>query len=538
MGVFFMYKVLIVDDEVLVRVGLKTTINWEAIGFTVIAEASNGEQGYEQYKKFSPDVVITDIKMPKKDGLWLIEEIRKDNHNTKILVLTCYDDFDYARKALKFDVDDYILKSEVEDEELIAVMESVKVKIDVDNTTRLIQDKDLINRNDIRRSIFNDAVKSNFILDVKMHNAFNAIEFPTENTKLAFVGISINDYKKVHSEQSSLKQINQAILNIIFDLLTERSIDYIYTYQSKKNMVCLSSQLLSENDIKRIFISAGDSVKQYFDMSLSVVFTEVFNGLNEATLIYNSFIEKEQIMFYKCQKAFFIASTDDISFSEANVIGLKKQHNKLFIEAIGQENLEKANKLIYEVESLFEQNNFKPNTVKIFYSSLIGDIFNSYGSSFESSSEVSKYEYYYYHIENADYLQDIVQMLLEFTDKVIKEIHNIRYNNPKAIINQAINFIVLHYEEKISLEDVAQNLNLSKHYLCSAFKKETGENMSLYINKLRIEKAKRLLLESDGRIKEIFEEVGYSNQQYFSKVFKKITGGTVMEYKENKMHKN
>ena len=128
-------------------------------------------------------------------------------------------------------------------------------------------------------------------------------------------------------------------------------------------------------------------------------------------------------------------------------------------------------------------------------------------------------------------------MLLEFTVKAINEIHNIRYNNPKAIINQAINYIQHHYDEKISLEDVAQKLNLSKHYLCSAFKKVTGENMSLYINKLRIEKAKSLLLESDGRIKEIFEEVGYSNQQYFSKVFKKITGITVMEYKEIKMPK-
>jgi two-component system response regulator YesN len=80
---------------------------------------------------------------------------------------------------------------------------------------------------------------------------------------------------------------------------------------------------------------------------------------------------------------------------------------------------------------------------------------------------------------------------------------------------------------------VAKELNLSKHYLCSIFKKETGENMSLYINKLRIEKAKQMLLESDVKIKEIFEKVGYSNQQYFSKIFKKITGMTVIDYKES-----
>ena len=505
-----MYKVIIVDDEVLVRVGLKTTIDWEANGFTIVAEASDGEQGYEQYKKLSPDVIITDIRMRKKDGLWLVEKIKKENPHIKILVLTCYDDFDYARKALKFGVDEYILKSEVEDEELIAVMQSIKKKLDADSGTKKIQDNDVTNRNDIKRSIFNDAVKSNFILDSKLIERFNTIEFPTEDTKFAFIGISINEDKKLRADESSLKQINHAVLNIIFDLLTERSINYIYTYQSEKNIFCLSSQQLSENDVKKMFTSAGNSVKQYFDRSLSVVFTEVFNEINDAAPIYNKFIEKKQIMFYKSNKAFFIASIEDISFNE----------------------------LIQEVENLFEENKFNPSIVKIFYSNLVGDIFNSYGSFFENNSEVRKYEYYHYQIENADYLQNIVQMLLEFIEKAINEIRNMRYNNPKAVINQAINFIQHHYDEKISLEDVAQKLNLSKHYLCSAFKKVTGENMSLYINKLRIEKAKSLLLESDNRIQEIFEEVGYSNQQYFSKVFKKVTGVTVTEYKENKMHKS
>lgn len=532
-----MYKVLIVDDEVLVRVGLKTTIDWEAIDFTVVAEASNGEIGYEQYKKFSPDVIITDIKMPKKDGLWLIEKVRKDNPLIKILVLTCYDDFEYARKALKFDVDDYILKSEVEDEELISVMQSIKKKIQADSGTKQIQDKNLTNRDDIKQSIFNDLVKANFILDAKLYERFNTIEFPIENTKFSFVGILIDDDINLHLEDNSFKQINQAVLNIIFDLLTERSIDYIYTYQSKKKIFCLSANQLSEKDIKRMFTSAASSVKQYFDLSLSVVFTEVFNELNKAAVIYSQFIDKEQITFYKNEKAYYIANIDDVFFSEANITSLKKQHNKRFIEAIGQENLVETNKLIQEMENLFETNKFNPKIVKIFCSNLIGDIFNSYGSSFEGSGEVSKYEYYYYQIENADYLQNIVEMLLAFADKAISEIHNMRHNNPKDIINQAINYIRLHYEEKISLDDVARKLNLSKHYLCSAFKKVTGENMSLYINKLRIEKAKILLLESDGKIKEIFEEVGYSNQQYFSKVFKKITGNTVMEYREKKMHK-
>ena len=126
-----MFKVMIVDDEVLVRVGLKTTIDWEAIGFTIVSEAANGEQAYENYLKYRPDVIITDIKMPKQDGIWLVEKIRKEDADARILVLTCYDEFTFVRKALKAGANDYILKSEIEDEELIRLMLSLKEKMDL-----------------------------------------------------------------------------------------------------------------------------------------------------------------------------------------------------------------------------------------------------------------------------------------------------------------------------------------------------------------------------------------------------------------------
>lgn len=533
-----MYKVLIVDDEVLVRVGLKTTIDWEANGFMVAAEASNGEQAYEQYKKHMPDVIITDIKMPKRDGLWFIEEVRKENRHVRILVLTCYDEFSYARKALKAGADDYILKSEVEDEELIAVMQSIRKKIDEQNKTRHMESKDLMNRNDMKRSIFSDMIRADFNMDAKLTERCEAIEFPLMGTKYAFASISMNSNdSEPNKENSSFKQTNHAVLNIIFDQFAERSMEYIHTHQPKRYLFCISSPDLCESELKRMFAAISNSVKQYFDIALNVVFSEVFNDIRSAFGIYKNFIEKGQILFYKYGKISHIVSTEAISFNDPNVFYLKKQYNKQFIEAIGQENIGRTRELILEAQMYFEKNNIKPRIVKIFYSNLVGDIFTSYGSLFENNREINNYEYYHDLLEGSEELESITDIMNEFTEKAVNGIHCMRYNNPKAIINQAISYIQQHYDEKISLEDVAQNLNLSKHYLCSAFKKVTGENMSLYINKLRIEKAKTLLLESDGRIKEIFDEVGYANQQYFSKVFKRITGHTVMEYKENRMRK-
>lgn len=532
-----MYKVLIVDDEVLVRVGLKTTIDWEANGFTIVAEASNGEQGYEQYKKHMPDVIITDIKMPKKDGLWLIEQIRKENQLARILILTVHDDFSYARKALKIDVDDYILKSEIEDEELIAIMKSVKKNLDQQNRIRHADEKELKNKNDIKRSIFADMIKCGFNLDAGLADRCGRIEFPVANTKFAFMSVIINTNKSEADVAAGLlNQMNQAVMNILLDLLAERMIEYIYVTQSNRHMLFLSSQTLNEAELDRLLHSADSSVKQYFDCSLGVIYSDVFDEMREAQTVYRDFSVKELILFYKYGTR-FLANANEVRFQEPKVFDMRKEHNKKFIEAIGAENADEAIKLIHELAGYFEKSNVNPKLVKIFYSNLMSDIFSNFGLFLENSEVFKTYEYYHSEVENAEYLQSILRVMDDFIEKLINEIKQTRYSNSTVLVNRAINFIQYHYDEKISLDDVAEKLHLSKHYLCSVFKKATGENMSLYINKLRIEKAKSMLLEQNGMAKEIFEEVGYSNQQYFSKVFKRITGMTVMEYKESMMPK-
>ena len=529
-----MYKVLIVEDEVLVRVGLKTTIDWEAIGFTVVAEASNGEQGFEQYKKYDPDVIITDIKMPKRDGLWLIERVRKENNDVKILVLTCYDEFSYVRNALKAGADDYILKSEVEDEELIALMKSIKNKIDKQSNATMKQKKVRININDIKRVLLNDMIKTDFIIDDKINERCLELGFTIFDTKFVFVSIAIQEeIFQNKSDTNSFNQNNNAIANIIFDKLVDRGIEYIYNKDMNKYIFLMSSAKLSLVELNRIFTSVKNASSQYFDISLNIVYTDPFENIEKAFTIYENFIQKEQILFYENEKSFFIVNINNVNFYDVNVFDLRKRYNKIFIEYMGQEKLKNLNNLTVEMSEYFKKDNINPMVVKIFYSNLIGDIFNNYEQLFEENEEIMDYEDYHYKIINSKNLESIIRLVSKFISDILSEIKLSRYKNSKWIISKALYFIENNYDKRISLEDVACELNLSKHYLCNVFKKETGENMSLYINKLRIEKAKYLLLKTDYKVKEIFEDVGYANQQYFSKVFKKITGITISKYREN-----
>ncbi|MDF2942559.1 MAG: response regulator [Herbinix sp.] len=529
-----MYKVMIVDDEVLVRIGLKTTIDWEAYGFTIVSEASNGEQGYENYLKYKPDVIITDIKMPKQDGLWLVEKIRKENVEARILVLTCYDEFSYARRALKIGADDYILKSEVEDEELVKIMIAMKEKIDLQNKAKAIKDNSPFDLEELKRSIVSSLIKREFQVEERLLKSLKDLNFPTTETSFTFMSISVNHNKGI---QMDMQQVSNAVMNILFEQLNYHEIAYIDGQLANRYLFFISSPNLKPSDIKNIFTFASNGAKQYFDISLNCVYSKIFNQVELAGNVYKEYSEKVQVLFYEMKHNNLFMQMDEIKFTEPNVFDLKKANNKNFIEAIGQENLEKVRQLNEEIGQYFERGNVSPAIVKIFYSNLIGDLFSSYGLFLSKRELFETHETYHYQIENSDHLVNIDKLLIDFATSLIDEIQNMRYTNSRFMINQALNFIEYHYSEDISLDDVAKELNLSKHYLCSAFKKETGENMSLYINNLRIEKAKQLLLESDFKIKEIFERVGYSNQQYFSKVFKKITGMTVIEYKESMVKK-
>ncbi|MDF2540544.1 MAG: response regulator [Herbinix sp.] len=522
-----MYKVMIVDDEVLVRVGLKTTIDWEAIGFTIVSEASNGEQGYENYQKHMPDVVITDIRMPKQDGLWLVEKIRNENKEAKILVLTCYDEFSYARKALKAGADDYILKSEVEDDELIKLMISIKEKLDLQNKSK-IEEESTPNSEELLRSIFDDLIKNKFRMDEGMISNLNSVSFPINDAYYAFISI---EACHTSDSQSDTAKVSNAIINILIDQLKQHNTAYIVGQQGCVSLLFIALSELKSDQLKRMLLSVGNSSMQYFNIAINAVYSTVFHKITEAELVFKEHTEKAQILFYQ-KDTNSIYAVDQISFQEPKVSELKKKYNSLLIEAIGYENRDKVQELLQEIGLYFERELVSPLIVKIFYSNLIGDLFGSYGVYLANREVFETHKTYHYQIEQSYFFRGIQLLVSDFSSKLISEIQKMRFINSKAMINQAINFIEYHYAEDISLDDVAKELSISKHYLCSAFKKETGENMSLFINKLRIEKAKQMLLERDAKIKEVYEKVGYANQQYFSKVFKKITGMTVIEYKE------
>lgn len=526
-----MYKVLIVDDELLVRIGLKTTIDWEAIGFTVVAEASNGELGLEQYRKYQPDVVFTDIRMPKKDGLWLIEEIRKENLEVEILVLTCLDEFSYARKALKTGANDYILKSEVEDEELIQGMLALKSKLDARQDVTRVQGASGTEGKDTGSFLPEGLVRSGFGMTEGILGELEPLGFKPGMQTVFF---SVHFEGMVPWEGRGPNQINHAIRNIVCDRLSENGIVHGYSEESDRVLFLIGMVQFTDSRLQGVLSAIVNASKQYFDSAVQVIYSPPLADLKMLQPAYADFMQKEQVLFYT-DPAEAIHGTSQFTMQEINVFDLGKQYNHLFVETVGQEDILQASALVAKIQGQLTESLINPLTAKLFYANMIGELFSHYGSIIAEHPKMKNYETYHYEIFSAGHIRQISGILMDFTTLAIEEIRQSRHRNSKWIISRALHFIENHYESKISLDDVSVALNLSKHYLCNVFKKETGENMSLTINRLRIEKAKELLLNRNCRIKEVYEIVGFSNQQYFSKVFKKIAGMTVSEFRESKL---
>ena len=252
-----MYKVLIVDDEVLVRVGLKSTIDWEGLGFSVVAEASNGEQAYEAYKLHRPDVVLTDIIMPKKDGLWLTKKIREMNSKVKILILTCHNDFAYAREALKSGADDYILKFEAEDEELIKIMTTIKESLDAElnEHSRYNDLKKQIDTNvaTLKVKLLEDLLKSDIVVDDKLTDMCSTFNFNLFESKFSLLTFFRDDgERKADYTDQEWQHMNNAIINLASTLVEEKKISYLVNENNNEFLFLLSNKNINITQINEI----------------------------------------------------------------------------------------------------------------------------------------------------------------------------------------------------------------------------------------------------------------------------------------------
>lgn len=536
-----MYKILIADDEILVRVGLKSTIDWNSIGFEIVAEAANGEQALEMFEKYEPDVVLTDIKMPKLDGLQLTEIIKKKNPRVRVLILTCYSEFSYVRDALKLGASNYILKSEIEDVELINLMKNIRMELDKEagkmERYSYLENQISSNINVLREKLFNDLINPNIPIDNEIVSRCECLGMEVKDMEFLMAVLYKNDVdknSKFHDKDWQL--INFAIINVATEILNENNLEYLLSTKENYFIILMSRKTIDEESVGAALKRIKSSVARYVNIQISIVAGNKFADIACISESYKQCIKKLQLTFYDLQKD--ILPFEDIDFKEINIVEFKEKYLKLFISCLDEEDYQKSIEFIDALERTFKETLVYPAQVRFYYTVLVNDILEHFNCCFSESSELEQYSNYYDIIQNAQNICVITRFIKEFMSKALVLIENYRKNNSYKVINKATEYIKKNYSGEITLQALATHLNLSKHYVCYLFKKETGENISTYINRIRIENVKLLLSKKDYKVKDIFDKVGFSDEQYFCKMFKKVTGMTVANYKSRIANKD
>lgn len=522
------YKVLIVDDEFRIGLLIKKLIKWEEIGLECVDVVDNGETAYNLIISKDPDIVITDIRMPKINGLELIRMTKEINQKVKFIVISGYKEFEYAHKALEFQVNNYLLKP-VNEDELNKVLMKVYSEIDSQDAKKHEEEQ-------LKKAVIvsEQIIKSNLLNNIIEQGDCPSVEEIREGYNLslnapAFRGIDIKldyyDYMNIDERQD--RMTIEKVISTIESNFKENVREHLVCEKDGLNIYCLINYDLADSKkIKNIINNILSELQEYF-----LGFEQY-----EATIGIGSEKTEFREIRYSIQEAFKAVQnrvkvgTGRLIYAEAlqldKPVDVKKYvdtHNKTFlssIESYSKESFERSINQIYS-EILFREN----IDFSCFYDiamELIKQFFENIGVKSSEGEQLMEFlQNACYHCNTVGKLKDLLkEQLGEYLQLCLKQLET----ESTKPIRQAKQYIDSHYREKIVLEDIAGIVDLNPVYFSVLFKKETGVNFSDYLVNARIEAAKKMLRESNETIAAIADEVGYKDSRYFSQIFTKTVG--------------
>jgi len=536
--VFILLGIIIIDDEVLVRVGLKSLVEWEKYGYQIIGEASNGEEGIKLIKERKADIVITDIKMPIKDGLEMIKEFQENDFAPKFIVLSSFDEFHLVKKAMKLGAKDYLIKLELDKNILLETLTPIKNMINKEKEKK--KNEDIINhtvnnKNNMKKEFFKKLIGKLINDNKKINLILKEFDISLSEDNLFCMVIQINNLDYLNKfNKGDMQLFEFSIMNIVEEIIDDFFEAYAFMNKWGEIVVIFSlNDIVANNyveNINEMTAILNRMLKQYFSVNITVSISKPHNGFNNLNATYQECCEGQEHSFqYQSGKAIFYK----------DVLNYQKHFNEgLNLRPFTADLIEVLDIMDYqEIEKIFNDLIRKVSTSNLSRSQaydlcfeiiyIIKDKLNN-----ELSTEIlAEDKDFYKCIETLNNIKEVLDWLQYIKDRIYLVINNHVDDEKSFIITKAKKYIKDHFSEEFNLTDLADELNISAGYLSTLFKEIVGIGFSEYITKLKIDKAKDLLSNSNIKIYKISEMIGYNNPYYFSRVFKKYIGKSPSEYR-------
>ncbi|OMD61233.1 hypothetical protein BSK62_24655 [Paenibacillus odorifer] len=515
-----MIKVLIVDDEPKLREGLRALIPWEELGYTVVATAANGLQAQEKYHIFYPELIVVDIRMPGMDGLELIGELREEGSTSHVLILSGHADFEYAKRAISYRIDGYLLKP-VDEEELINYLEELRVTIaQEDRFSRWNEEEPARNRESLLRTLLqpstaeegeNDPAKQAAALGLKSdHVEVILLELlapagGSEEGERA-VKAAVEQYFGSSEERMFFtmppyigfllqeplpgKQEQERLMEELASLICREGYNF---------SAATGGPVAGPEEAAQSFQVARELLRRAFFFRKGILISAdlsgmLFPGVAEAYTEEGQDAESRLMLAVETGSRTAIEPLVDTICAELLAAGSEEQQIKdTFVRILST--------VLARLEPVYPE--IRSNAAK--HSPPIGELYHSH------------------------YLADLQEQAVNFMAEIADQMSSGSKGNEIKKITELIN---RRYNENLKLETLSELFNYNSAYLGKMFKNTTGEYFNTYVDKVRIEKAKQFLAQG-MKVYEVAEKVGYMNPDYFNAKFRKYVGLSPSSFRKN-----
>ncbi len=521
------YKVILVDDEDDVRGRIISKIKPDS-GFTVVGKAGNGFDALELIEELRPDVVITDIRMPFIDGIELARIIKRDYPTTKIAFISGYDEFDYARKAIELNVVSYLMKP-ISSSDIDAFL--LRLKTTLDQEQQALRDTtNFQHKYNESIPLILDSYLSTFVLKSECSNQdiakIESLGFDLSSGQFITGIVSTFSHNAPNHDDVSL-----FIRNMIDRVFQTYKYVFHFPIRNGVSFIVIDEHFQKSREIDNRLFELKNYVDEYYHIDLRIGISKVHQNFTSVPVSYRQAeISLEHSKFYNLGDMIYF---DEVELIETKHVIIDDNLISDFEYAVKFWNEEEVNQILKRIKTQ-TMNDSKDYVMN--YNYLVVSFMNSLMKIADSTN-----------VDIGTVESDLLQTLLSFTDfdelldyikKIAKEIKirnvEVQVNRAEEYVNKAKNYLNKHYSNpNVSLELVADHLNISVSYLSMLFKKIEQITFNKYLIKVRMEKAKEELRFTNEKVINIAAKCGYNEVYYFSHSFKRYTGLSPKEYRNN-----
>lgn len=505
-----MKKVLLVDDEIFVRKGLRSLIDWKKCGFEVYDETDNGEDALELIKETSPDLVITDIRMPVLDGLELIKQVSTLEPKPKFIVISGFNDFKYAQHAIRYGVHDFILKP-IDQDEMEAALVKLSEVLSLEETQSKNREHMLLNK------MFDELLTGN--VDHESLEQYVNLLGGGPSTQYSYAIIELFGSIKTNTDENG-KSIIQQLLTSEF-----KSKIPLFEHQDGRYGFVMPSYLFKPKDVKnltkQLALKLNGSFMIYVGKSVSMLdsLKESYETAKTVSLYKYSQPENSAILF------------EEVKELPLNYMELDQSLYVSLMEKIEENNHTSIEAVTDEIFQEYETKIFAPEAVNTSISRCVHGIIKTIKSMEGDETQLVSYEgmlkWQHYNLP----LKELKGLFKSFVMEAAEMLSSIRKAHAQGDIRKIKQYIEKNFHENLSLKGIANLFYMNPVYMGQLFKKTYGVYFKEFLLELRTNEAKKLLRQTNLRVYEIAEKVGFGSTDYFVTQFEKMEGRTPTEYR-------